>query len=427
MLPRAARGEGALPRRCRSVIVLLLEGGMSQFESWDPKPDAPAEIRGSFDSIGTNNPDLVVGEHMPRLAQQADLYNIVRSVYADNQRNDHSPGLHWVLTGHDNQAAGVSLMKDNKEASVGSVVAHQRGGLTADGLPNFVAIPNAKQLGGRTNFNQALHLGAGCEAFASGAVPAQADGKYVVPAGLCLPQDISAVRLSDRRRLLRSIDQAERGLERLADRGLSRFQEQAYDLLLGAGGRRAFDINDEPPAVRERYGDTTMGQGTLLARRLVEAGVNYVVVNLSKNNSWDSHSNNFERHKKMLPQMDQAASALLADLADRGLLDDVLVLMLGEMGRTPRINKNSGRDHWTHAWSVMMAGGGLTSGQVLGSTTRHGEQPAARPVHLQEILGTVYHQLGIDPELMLPDRFGRPVRILPEAQPIHEIIRRRRK
>ena len=190
MMPQvsgAVDSQRDLVRRAKSVILLLQEGGMSHFESWDPKPNAPAEVRSSFKTIKTSNPELMVGEHMPQLANQAHLYNVVRSVYMDNARRDHSPGLHWVLTGYDNQAAGVSMTKVNTEPSVGSMIAHELGGLTAEGLPNFVAIPSARQLGGRVNFTSALHLGARCDPLDSGAVPQRADKPYVLPVGLTLP------------------------------------------------------------------------------------------------------------------------------------------------------------------------------------------------------------------------------------------------
>lgn len=411
--------------RAKSVIVLLQEGGMSHLESWDPKPEAPAEIRGRFQAIATSNPQLIIGEHMPRLARQAHLFNIVRSTYLDNKRNDHSPGLHWVITGYDNQAAGVSLMKENKDPSVGSVISHELGSLNSQGLPNFVAIPSRKQLGGRVNFASAVHLGAGCEALESGAVPAKASEQYVLPSGLTLPKHVPISRLQDRRKLLETLDELKRRQDTLAQsQEQSEYQQQAFNLLLGRRGQKAFDINREPAEVRERYGNSNMGQGTLLARRLVEAGVTYVLVNYSKNNSWDTHKDNFNRlQKTLLPPMDQAVSALLEDLEQRGMLDDVLVVLTGEMGRTPRINKNDGRDHWSRLFSLMIAGGGLTRGQILGSSSKHAESPKDRPVHFNEISATVYQQLGIDPHLTIPDRFDRPVRIMPEAEPVKELIR----
>ena len=421
----ATRAGSSRPPRCaRSVIMLLLEGGMSHLDTWDPKPDAPAEVRGAFGQIHSSNPDLIVGEHTPLLARQAHLYNIVRTVYSENARRDHSPGLHWVLTGYDNQAAGVALMRVNKDPSVGSVVAHELGSLSPEGLPNFVAVPNRTQLGGRVNYNGALHLGAACDAFDSGSVPARADSGFMPPVGLVLPKHVPIGRLEDRDRLLRSVDTLRRDRDRfMAMEKVSQFQRQAMDLLVGGRGEAAFDINAEPPKVREMYGNSKMGQATLLARRLVEAGVTYVLVNYSRNNSWDTHTNNFKRlENSLLPPMDRAASALLVDLERRGLLDDVLVVMMGEMGRTPVINKQSGRDHWTDVNSIMLAGGGLTRGRILGHSNRLGQYPANRPVHLREVLAMVYHQLGIDPKLAITDAQGRPTRILPDAEPIGELI-----
>jgi len=349
---------------------------------------------------------------MPRLAGQTHIFNVVRTTYMDNARRDHSPGLHWVLTWHDNQAAGVGLEKVNNAPSVGSIVAHETGSVTAGGIPNFVAITTGKQQGSRVRYTGALHLGGAYEAFDAGSMPEQADGRYVLPAGLTLPPDISTARLQNRQRLLSSIDGLKRERDGLAATvGLAGFRLKIFDLLAGQRGQQAFDINQESTRTREMYGNSSMGQGTLLARRLVEVGVTYVVVNYSKNNSWDTHNNNFKRLKDtLLPPMDQAASTLLIDLDQRGMLDDVLVLLMGEMGRTPKINKQNGRDHWPDVFSLMIAGGGLTRGQVLGASSRLADVPHDRPVHYHEILATIYHQLGIDPQQTIKDDQQFPAR-----------------
>lgn len=424
LLPTAARGlEQPLPAaRCRSVVVLLLEGGMSQLESWDPKPEAPAEIRGEFDSIPTANPDLVVGEHFTKLAKFANHFNIIRGVFAPNRRNDHSPGLHWVLTGYDNQLAGVNLENVNSHASMGAVISHQLGDRSPSGLMKFVSVPNRKQLGNRVNFCGALHLGSANEAFDTGPIPDRASDRFVVPTGLVLPQNVGLTRFERRQSLFNSLSQIQSAPDPQATNGFREFQTHAFDLLRGNRIRAAFDLNRETAATRRRFGNHYFGQRILMARRLVEAGVPYILVNLSKNNSWDAHANNFQSHRQKLPQLDEGVSALLSDLIDRGLLDETMVLMTGEMGRTPRINAKAGRDHWSRAWSVMMAGGGLTRGQVLGSTTADGSDPASRPVHLNDVLATVYHQLGIAPELTLTDKAGRPMRIQPEASPVSELL-----
>jgi len=334
--------------------------------------------------------------------------------------------LHWILTGYDNPRASVNNETENRYPSVGSIVSHERGGRTPTGLPAFVAVPNRRQLGGRVGYLGANHLGPAFEAFNAGDMPQQPDGRYVLPAGLTISRDIQPQRLRDRRLLLKSIDSLQRRNEQAAAvRTLTDYQRQAFDLLLGERGRAAFDINREPKAVRRRYGGGRMGQGTLMARRLVESGVNFVLVNYSKNNSWDTHKDNFKRLKsRLLPPMDRAVSALLTDLDDRRLLDETLVVMMGEMGRTPKINKrgSGGRDHWPDVYSVLMAGGGLKRGQILGSSSRNGEKPGDRPVHVQEVLATLYHQLGIDPELRIRDEQNRPVPILPEANPVGELI-----
>ena len=423
LLPiRSDAHREAVPRRkCKQVVMVLLEGGMSHLDSWDPKPEAPSGIRGSFDSIQSANPELRVGEHLPGLAALAGQFNVVRSVYSPNLRNNHSPGLHWVLTGYDNQAASVGGVKVNTHPSIGSVVAmHGR----REGRPEtlgFVAVPDRKQLGGRVNYNHALHLGHANEAFDTGPIPDNASGRYVVPAGLVLPQSLDMNRFRSRRQLLGALERTRRSFDAAAASGLAGYQSHAFDLLLGNRGQAAFDINLESESVRRRYGDHYFGQRILMARRLIEAGVSYVLVNLSKNNSWDAHKKNFRSHAEKLPRLDQAMSALLTDLRDHGLLDQTLVLMTGEMGRTPQINKNNGRDHWSRAWSAMIAGGGLTQGQVLGSTSTDGADPASRPVHINELLATVYHQLGIDPDLAVIDQQGRPIRIQPETHAVHEL------
>jgi len=420
--PLASAGQSkTLRRRAKSVIVLLLEGGMSHLESWDPKPQAPENIRGEFNNIATRNPELRIGQYMPKLAEQAHLYNVVRSVHSEAR--NHSPGLHWVLTGWDNPAAGINGQKSNKPPAMGAIVSRQLAENHTDALPGFVSIPNRTQLGGRVAFTGATYLGSSHEAFNAGVIPTSSKGKFSIPAGLVLPSDVSISRLQDRNTLLKTFDQINRQAERSAIlEATSEYQQQAFDLLVGQRGRTAFDINRESLKTREMYGNSEMGQGTLLARRLVEAGANYVLVNYSKNNSWDHHTKIFSKLKTMQPQMDQAASALLVDLHLRGMLDDTLVVLMGEMGRTPTMSNRAGRDHWPDAYSVMMAGGGLTQGQVLGSTDRLGAYPDHRPVHLTEILATMYYQLGIDPDTILHDLQGRPHRILPEAKPVRELI-----
>jgi hypothetical protein len=405
------------------VILLLLDGGISHLESWDPKPDAPAEVRGEFRSIQTTVPSLRVSEYLPLLAKKAHLYNVIRSVHCD-ARNDHSPGLHVLLTGWENLAAGVAGQRYNYEhPSQGSIIAHQLGPVSPGGVPRFVALPRRGQIGGQVNYATPSFLGPTYDAWETGAPPARASQPMTLPPSLFLSGD-TIKRLGDRMTLRTSLDRLHSALDHDPAAGrLDAHYRTAYQVLASQGLRRGLDLSREPVALRERYGNSVIGQSLLLARRLVEAGVTYVLVHPDGSNAWDFHENNFPGHRRLMPAMDRAVSALLGDLDQRGLLDDVLVLVSSEMGRTPTINRQAGRDHWTHAYSVMLAGGGLTRGQILGRTSSQGERPLGRPVTVPEILTTVYHQLGIQPNRIFHDEQGRPVPILPEApRPIRELM-----
>jgi uncharacterized protein (DUF1501 family) len=404
-------------RRARGVILVMLEGGMSHLDTWDPKPHAPAEIRGEFGTIATTLPDLRIGEYLPLLAKQAHRFNLIRSVHCD-ARNDHSPGTHLVMTGWEYLAAtaggGLRETTNLEHPSQGAIIARQLGAAASNGVPRFVALPARKHRVG-TTYSTAAFLGAGYEAFEAGTSPA--DGRGLPPA-LVLPRDVSLRTLDERQALREKLNRLNAALDRdpTASRMDAHYQ-RAVSVLASSQMREAFDLSREKPALRERYGSP----GLLLARRLVEAGATYVLVNGPVFGDWDTHSDNFPRLKKLLPPVDKAVSALLEDLDQRGLLDEVLVVLISEMGRS-RLG-SGGRDHWTAAYSVMLAGGGLTRGQVLGSTTSKGESPGKRPVTVPEILGTVYHQLGIDPNALLHDEQKRPIPILPgEAKPITELL-----
>jgi uncharacterized protein (DUF1501 family) len=419
----APGATGAPRRRARGVIVVLLEGGMSHLDTWDPKPDAPAEIRGEFKAIATTVPGLRIGEHMPLLAQQAHLCNVIRSVHYADGRNDHAPGMHLVLTGYENPEVGVTLVRLNRRnPSQGAVIARQLGVTSAQGMPRFVAIPGRGQQGGATNFTGPAFLGPAYDAFATGDLPA-ADQPMQLPPSLVLPKGVPVSALSDRDALRQTFDRLSAALDRDPATGqMDVHYQRALELLTTQRLIMALDLNREPTALRTRYGNSQIGQGLLLARRLVEAGATYVLVDPYAQ-SWDTHAQNFSGHRALLPPLDRGLSALLADLDQRGLLDEVLVLVAGEMGRTPIINSGAGRDHWVFAYSVMLAGGGLTRGQVLGNTTSKGDRPGQRPVTPPEILATIYEQLGINPNAMLYDEQKRPIPILPgEAKALTELI-----
>jgi hypothetical protein len=408
-------------RRARGVIMIMLEGGMSHLDTWDPKPRASDDIRGEFGTIATSVPGLRIGEHMPFLAKQAHRFNLIRSVHCD-ARNDHSPGMHLLLTGWEYLAATVTggprERANHEHPSQGAIIAHQLGVTTPNGVSRFIALPRRGQLNGGVTYATSAFLGASYEAFETGSVPANPRTPVAVPPSLVLSNDVSFRRLADRQTLREQFNRLNDSLDRApATRGIDAHYESALSILSGRRMGEAFDVGREPVGLRERYGT----QNLLLARRLVEAGATYVLVNDFGN--WDTHSANFAGHKTRLPPVDRAVSALLEDLDQRGLLDEVMVVLLSEMGRAPRINKAAGRDHWTSAYSVMLAGGGLTRGQVLGSTTPLGDQPGHRPVTVPEILATIYQRLGVDSNVMLADEQKRPIPILPgEAKPIGELI-----
>jgi hypothetical protein len=422
-LPRVVTAA-VTPPPARGVILVVLDGGMSQLETWDPKPAAPPEIRGEFGTIETSVPGLRIGEHTPLMALELHRGNIIRSVHCD-ARNDHSPGLHLLLTGYENVAAGVALERSNlRHPSVGSVLARQLGVADAHGVPRFITLPRSGQLSGQVNYNGPSFLGAAYEAFETGEPPRTSQQPLKIPPGLVLPLEMPAARLRDRMALATIFNRTLSDLDRSASTGvIDAHYQRAVQVLTGRRMQEAFEIERESSALRSSYGDHPLGQGLLLARRLIEAGVTYIVVNAGREASWDTHANNFKSLKDvLLPPMDRGVSALLRDLDERGLLDEVLVLVAGEMGRTPIVNSAAGRDHWTTAYSIFMAGGGLTRGQVLGSTTPDAHYPANRPVTVHEIVATVYNQLGVDPGTLLVDALGQPIRILPEGRPLAELI-----
>jgi hypothetical protein len=417
----------AAPRQCstaRGMILVLLEGGMSHFETWDPKPEAPREIRGEFGTIATSIPEVRLGEHLPRIAAELHRGNLLRAVHCD-ARNDHSPGLHLLLTGHENVAAGVDLERQNfRHPSFGSILAYKLDAAAEGGAPRFVGLPRSTQLSGRVNYNGPSFLGAAYEAFETGPPPRNAQEPGAIPPGLILTSALTQERVRLRLNLAADLDALHPTLD---PRGLQQRRNAHYgravDVLTGGRTQAAFDLQHESPATRAAYGDHATGQSLLLARRLIEAGVTYVVVEATFEGGWDTHQANFTQlRQRLLPPLDQGLAALLRDLDDRGELDDVLVLVAGEMGRTPLINRDAGRDHWTSAYSVFLAGGGLTRGQVLGSTTRDGSSPNRHPVTVHDLLATAYDRLGVDPQASVPHPEGRLIPILPEGQPIGELL-----
>ena len=421
-----ARGErgsvDSIPRgAAKQAIVILLQGGCTQLDTWDLKPNAPAEVRGEFDPIATSVPGFSISEHLPLLAQRAHRYNVLRSVY--HATPSHEAGIHWVLTGYNYPGANVTTNNRNVKPAMGSIVAKVLGP-SKPGLPPYVCVPDKGQLGDRVRYASAHFLGMAYDPFESGTPLADAKSPFRMPPNLSLSKNVDLRRFDHRLSLLRQLDQLPKALDTtdMMD-GMDEFNRRAFEMLAHNVTRTAFDLSKEPQSLRERYGNTRVGQEAILARRLAEAGVPFTLVNFSRNQDWDTHSNNFKRLKNTrLPNLDRAVSTLLDDLEDRSMLETTLVAVITEFGRTPKINKMAGRDHWSDVFSIMMAGGGLKAGQVIGTSNSRGEVPQDRPVHINDVLATIYRQLSVPIDRVHYDGFGRPVPVLYEGEAIPELI-----
>lgn len=401
----AAADTGRRPKET-AVILIWQAGGPSHLDTYDLKPEAPLEIRGEFRPIATNVPGTQIGEHLPRQAQCMDKISIVRTVTHTNA--GHGMGSHWMLTGYE----PTTEVNDNLFPAAGSVVAKVRGA-NDPGLPAFVTLPRKAQ------FSSAAYLGASYNPFTPDSDPN--DPNFQVR-NLRLPGRVNLQRLDRRRELLAAVDTIRRDLDLAGSiEGLDEFYRDAMEMITSPKALRAFDIHQEDPKLRERYGRHDLGQSCLLARRLVEAGVTFIQVQAG--GGWDTHGDNFAQLKNnLLPKFDQAVAALVQDIFDRGLQDRVLVMAFGEFGRTPRINPQAGRDHWPGAQSVLLSGGGLKMGQMIGQTNANAEYPTSRPVTPGDLLSTMYHFLGIDHHVEFYDHARRPLAILREGEPIRELI-----
>lgn len=413
------RGGGS-PAAAKQVIVIFLQGGLSHMDSWDLKPEAPAEYRGDFRPISTSVAGFQVSEHLPKLAARAHQYNVIRSCWHGTP--SHEAAIHWTLTGYDYPGANTTTKNRNVKPSVGSIVSKVLGP-SRPGLPAYVCVPDRGQLGDRVRYASAFNLGMAHDPFESGKVPTNATEAFPPPPNLSLASGVDLTRMDDRLHLLRSLDQMPRALDASgAMSGMDTFSQKAVEFLSHDLTRKAFDLSAESTETRRRYGDTNFGHRVLLGRRLAEAGVPFTLVNFSNNQEWDTHTDNFQQLKRTrLPELDAAVTALLDDLEERGQLDTTLVALYGEFGRTPKINNNAGRDHWSNVFSVMLTGGGLKRGQFIGTSTANGENPNDRPVHFNDVLATIYQQLGIATDRVFADPFGRPVPILYEGRAIPEL------
>ncbi|HLJ97039.1 MAG TPA: DUF1501 domain-containing protein [Gemmataceae bacterium] len=412
----------ARPSRVKSCILLFYYGGPSHLDTWDLKPAAPAEVRGEFRPAATAVPGLRICEHLPHCARVMDKLAIVRSLH--HPMRNHNSAAVEALCGRTPLRGDLELLADdpNSFPCYGSTLSFLRPGQRE--IPAHVALPhvmhNVVVLPGQT----AGFLGAAYNPFQITKDPNEA---HFNVAELELPSDLSLARLEDRRTLLSLIDAQTNRAERLAGTGaMTVYQERALHLLRSKTVRQAFDLSPEPPPLRERYGRNTLGQSLLLARRLVEAGVRFINVHDKVHNgqlaNWDSHENNFQRLKNdLLPPADRAFSTLIEDLDARGLLESTLVVALAEFGRTPRINKSAGRDHWPDCYSMVLAGGGVRGGIAYGASDKMGAYPASDPVTPGDLAATLFWAFGLDTATEIHDLTGRPYR-LAEGQPIRKLF-----
>jgi uncharacterized protein (DUF1501 family) len=411
-LLRLQAGHAAERPTADACVLVFLWGAPSQFETFDPKPEAPDGIRGEFGTRRTLLPGVIFGEHVPLLAQRNDRFSVIRTCAQSSTH--HQSAAYEALTGYPPSRDAVALTATPADhPNLGSVVARFAPGRSA--LPRFVQLPQlATDVGNLTPGQFAGFLGRQHDPLAIVKDPSAADFDV---AELSLPADMTAPRLLDRQALLRLVDRQAKALEQSAEtRALSVYQERAVRLLTSPATKSAFDLAREPAALRQRYGNNTLGQSMLMARRLIEAGVKLVTVCSGFNgktpqDAWDTHSNNFRLLKdKLLPPLDRGLSALIDDLGQRGLVERTLLLVMGEFGRTPRINKAAGRDHWHHCYSVLLAGGGVRAGLVLGQSDRNGAYPLrGRVCRPADLCATVYQCLGIDCKGEMTDQTGRPL------------------
>lgn len=407
--------------RANSVIILWMRGGPSQHETWDPKPDAPAEYRGEFSPIRTKVPGIIINEFLPLSAAMMDKWSIIRSLH--HGESGHSVADQMCFTGY----PGSSTLQDvNVFPSCGSIAARQLQEQNPT-MPAYVVIP--KNMPGTNS----AYLGSKYGPFETIADPAK-DDPFIVP-NLGLADGMSVERLDDRQALLKHMDRLKRQAERDGQfDAVDRFRQQAFGLLTSDAARKAFDLDSEPRSVRERYGlypaytvptpdrcgCPAWSQRVLLARRLVEAGVRLVTVDLRW---WDTHVKGFESLKDgFLTRWDHAYTALIEDLDQRGLLKTTMVVAWGEFGRTPRVNANAGRDHWGNIQVAALAGGGVQGGRVIGSSDSKGGEPKDNPKHPTDVLATVYRHLGIDTTVNYADHTGRPHPVLPMGTAIDELF-----
>ena len=408
--------------KAKSVILIFNCGGPSHIDLWDPKPEAPDNVRSIFAPIATNVTGIQVTELLPRLAQRADKLAIVRSIH--HRHSSHNAGMHWSIVGRPYPVDSTLINPSRTDyPSFGTLVGWlaQRDGFSGRVPPYVITpAPHCDSLVYLTPGQFGGCLGRRYDPFVLNSDPNAAGFK--VP-NVGLSEGLTVERLQQRKTLLTGIESRPAAWENETTRDLAVFQKQSLELTVSDEMRRAFDLSRETDKVRETYGRHSWGQSHLLARRLVEAGTRFVTTVNGPSITWDTHQDNFGRHKNRLaPPMEQAFAALLDDLSERGLLDSTLVIWMGDFGRTPIINKDVGRDHWPQCYTMILAGGGVTGGQVVGSSDKKGAYPVSRPIQPADIHATVFHALGYDPHAISYQTVdGRPI-LLSDGEPLRELL-----
>lgn len=394
-----------------SFIFLFLHGGLSTIDTWDMKPEAASEFRGEFKPINTNVTGIQVCEHLPKLSQHMDKYSLIRGFRHPD--SNHGPADHYMFTGYAPLAGfNPSLKPNNQRPALGSIIARKLG--PRGSVPPYVCLPKMHPSAGPA------YLGSSSAPFVIEADPNAPN--FAVP-DLVPPPALDASRLDSRRDLLKQVDRYQQAAEARANRdaqAVTVFQQKAFELMTAPEAKQAFAIDTEPEKLRDEYGRNSLGQSCLMARRLVEAGVRCVTIDHS---NWDTHNDNFKTLKRdLLPVFDKGVSALFRDLKDRGMLEKTVVLVTGEFGRTPRINKDAGRDHWGPAFTVGIGGGGIVGGRVVGKSNERAERPADEPHGPENLSATLCHLLGIDPddEFITPE--GRPVKVVNNGKVIAGLL-----
>ena len=387
-------------------ILMWMQGGPSHIDTMDPKPEAPVEIRGEFKAIPTKLPGVQISEHLPKLAQQLDKFSILRSLTSPD--SSHGTSDHFMMS-------GFRFSPALTYPTYGSVIAKEKG--YRNGMPPFVQLGTS--IDRRFNGGVAGYLGAVHNPFE---IAGDASSKEFRVQGLSLSDGIDLNRVGRRVTMLEAVNKWQKKLE--ASSGvidtMDKYQQLAYGLITSERAKKAFDLSQEEQKLRDEYGMNSLGQSCLLARRLVEAGVRFVTVT---DGGWDTHQNNFKSLKdRLLPRLDPAYSTMLKDLHARGLLDNTLVVWMGDFGRTPKVNPSAGRDHWGQSTAVCMGGGGLKKGVVVGSSNEFAEAPKENPIYVQDVAATIYHALGIDLETYFKTPDGRPVKVNYDGRVIPELV-----